>query len=295
METVIYVDVLLVINFIINYLLILGSGRLAGRQIKSTRLIVASLFGAFSSLVIFLPFMGTVLGGFFKLFVSITMVIIAFPYINAIQCLKDIFFLFAVSFIFAGSMLALWLLISPEKMLFYNGVVYFGINAVTLIGITTACYLVVEVLSRIYHRLRGEGEICRLIISCMGHTAEVRGLVDNGNRLIEPFSDIPVIVCWEKEISDVVPAQIKHYSDISACQEPLKQQIRLIPYHAVGKSGILPAYRPDSAIIILGGHTFNAMPVYIAVSPDRIGSSEYGAIVNPAVLNQKNEQACVHS
>ena len=55
MPLIIYVDVLIVLNFIVNYLLLAVSTRLSGGKASRLRLALAALIGAFFSLTIFLP------------------------------------------------------------------------------------------------------------------------------------------------------------------------------------------------------------------------------------------------
>jgi stage II sporulation protein GA (sporulation sigma-E factor processing peptidase) len=289
METAIYVDVLLAVNLVVNYLLLLGGGRLSGRVPRGPRLIAAALVGALSSLVIFWSPMGFWTGGLYKLSVSAAMVLIAFPAGGVRRFIIDLFFLFAVSFIFAGGMLAFWIFISPENMLIYNGVVYFGFDALTLIALTAVCYTAVEVLGRLRRRIRTGGEIGLLQIGAGGKVARVKVLMDNGSALAEPFSDIPVIVCWERPIAAVVPDQMRDLMEGRPYvpDDFAGLHIRLIPFRAVGKKGVLPAFRPDSAHLLLEGRRMDIMPVYIAVSADRIGTEVYHAVANPQILRQQ--------
>ena len=55
MEITVYADVLLAVNFLIDYLLLLFCARLSGRRIIRKRLLAGALVGALTSLVIFLP------------------------------------------------------------------------------------------------------------------------------------------------------------------------------------------------------------------------------------------------
>ena len=55
MEITVYADVLLAVNFLIDYLLLLFCARLSGRRMIRKRLLAGALVGALTSLVIFLP------------------------------------------------------------------------------------------------------------------------------------------------------------------------------------------------------------------------------------------------
>lgn len=149
MEQGVYVDVLLVMNYIINMLLIVCMGKLSGREPKRRRIVAAALFGAATSLTIFLPFMGVFLSILMKLVISAAIVLIAFSYINLRIFFKQLFLFFAVSFSFAGVMLGIWLAFSPKGMTYYNGVVYFDISSFLLIITTAVAYALLAIASRL--------------------------------------------------------------------------------------------------------------------------------------------------
>ena len=55
MKTVIYLDVLLLVNFLAGYFLLLGAGVLSGCSARLTRLLAASGLAALSALILFAP------------------------------------------------------------------------------------------------------------------------------------------------------------------------------------------------------------------------------------------------
>ena len=66
MQTVIYVDVLVVLNLIITYLLLLCTALALRQSPSALRLFFGSLLGGFSSLIILLPDLGWVIGFLLK-------------------------------------------------------------------------------------------------------------------------------------------------------------------------------------------------------------------------------------
>ena len=82
METAVYVDVLLVLNYIVNLLLVLCTAKLSGVLPVRRKIVAAALVGSLCSLTIFLPFMGFFYDVAAKALISALMVRVAFPYIS---------------------------------------------------------------------------------------------------------------------------------------------------------------------------------------------------------------------
>lgn len=55
MKTVIYLDVLLLINFLIAYFLLLAAGALSGQRARFRRMLLGSALAALSALILFAP------------------------------------------------------------------------------------------------------------------------------------------------------------------------------------------------------------------------------------------------
>ena len=58
--TVVYVDLLWLLNFVANHLLLLGAGRLAGAGLRRWRIALGAALGALYAVALFLPGMGIV-------------------------------------------------------------------------------------------------------------------------------------------------------------------------------------------------------------------------------------------
>lgn len=290
-ETKVYVDVLLVLNYIINMLLVLCTARLCGRKKIRKRIVAASIFGSMSALTIFLPFFGFVVSILTKLFFSSAMVLIAFPFENAKIFFKELFAFFASSFFFAGIMLAVWMGFSPSGMIYYNGIVYFDISSIMLLGTTILAYTVLVVA----HRLaRGNKLNCKKYdaeISLRGKSVKVRGLVDTGNSLVEPFSGTPVMVCYLSDIASIIPdcmwLYIQNGEFLSQNPPEGSLPVRLIPYRHVGGENMLAGFRCDRVVLSGDDGVYKVEDVYIAVSVQPVGQGDCNAILHPDLVGRQ--------
>lgn len=289
MTSVVYVDVLIVLNLMINYSILTAAAGLSGIRLSPLRTLTGAAVGALGALTIFFPGMGPLISSFAKLSICALMVLIASKSPSLWSFLKLLFTVFAVSFIFAGTMLAVYIWIGPKGMLFYNGIVYFGIRPIFLLILTAFSYLIVEVVSRLTRRRAPPGNFCKIRVIVGGRSASVHALLDSGNFLTEPFSGLPVVVCQYRDISSVAPDYILDYLSDNHGGEA-RAGIRLIPFHTVSGHGALPAFRPDRAQLVLNGRMHDTCDLYMAVTLDNLGDNEYSAIANPAILGHQFEK-----
>ena len=192
MEITVYADVLLAVNFLIDYLLLLFCARLSGRRIIRKRLLAGALVGALTSLVIFLPPLSFWPMTLLKAGIAVLMVRLAYPWLSWRVFFRDSFLFFTVSFLLAGICLGLWLGLGTAGVLCYNGVTYFDVSLGTLLLSMTAAYLVLTVYARF--RALPSGEQYTAFLSRGGRTLRLAAIRDSGNRLTEPFSGEPAAV-----------------------------------------------------------------------------------------------------
>ena len=295
METTLYADVLLVINYVVTALLLTGTAKLLGVQIPRRKVVGAALLGAVGSLAIFLPFMSffAMLG--YRVFLSAAIVMVALPWEGWGRFLRGWLTFFAVSFFFAGVMLGVWLLFSPGGMIYFNGVVYFNINPITLLVSTAAAYLLLGLIGRISRGGRLAGTKCKVNIKLGGKSCSLGALIDTGNSLYEPFSGLPVIVCPLAEVAAILPPGLVRAIRAGDLAEAARQaglRIRLVPYAVLGGKGTLPALRVDELIIRKEGQLYKAELCYMAISADRLGEGGGQAILNPDLIGRKLKMEC---
>ncbi|RGX56533.1 hypothetical protein DWV16_02640 [Anaerotruncus sp. AF02-27] len=267
----VYADVLVVVNYIINLLLLLASGKLLGLVMRRRRLFFAALLGAFGSLIIFLPYIGVWFQALYKLLLAAAMAATAFGARPWQRFLKALLMTFAVSFIFAGFLLAVSFFLAPAGMLFYNGVVYFDISALMLIFSTTAAYLLLSLLEKLFAGRTHEKKLYDVTVSVSGKTVSFKGLADTGSSLREPFSGAPVIVCDRELAGKVRPDESVSF--------------RVIPCLTVTGQGTLEGFHPDEVTIVGDGKQIKTSDVYIASSREPIGG-EYQALLNPQLVDR---------
>lgn len=125
---------------------------------------------------------------------------------------------------------------------------------------------------------------------CRGtRSAHLKGLLDSGNRLVQPVTARPVHIADFKEIkrllTDAETRELEHLLELTADEQP-SGKFMYIPYHSIGESGgVLPAMVLDSMYIKHGESAWSTRGVLIAVSKQAVSSGgEYQMILHPQIL-----------
>ncbi len=287
MKQTVYVDVLLAVNFFINYFLILSVGKIMRREVSRTRTCLSAAFGAVTALSIFLPQLGMIAGSIFKLTISAIMVLIAFKWQSARIFGRYFLVMCAVTFGFGGTMFALWIMVAPRGMYFRNGVTYFNVSPEFIVVVTILCYTVITVAGRICSSRERQSVRYNVTVCGNGRAVALSLVGDTGNMLNEPFSGYPVIVAKRNSVRKILPDNFEKFTgdyqiDVDSSHPP---NCRVIPYSSVGGSGILAAFLPDKIRLARDDGSHEIDKCYIAVS-DSLDCEEYDGIINPSIFEK---------
>lgn len=286
---VIYLDVLIAVNLFVTYFLLLSTALLLHQKPKRWRMVFGALLGGASSLMIFLEQLPWFIPVLAKVVLGIILVLIAFPWRGKGVFIKTASLFIAVNFLFAGVMMALWFFVAPVDMYYRNGVVYFNISALTLAISTVAAYLVVRFIGWILDRRVPKNTIKPIIISLNGKEVFLNAFDDSGNRLTDPFTGTPVIICEYEAIKPLLPEFLQPYFSNSGELPPLSEnwakRIRVVPYHVVGSDGVMRCFSPDRFQTV-GNKAAQEYRVFIGVSNSALSSGEYTALYNANLTNQ---------
>lgn len=118
----IYLDIILLENLCMNYIILFATGIVMKRNIKHTRIIIASLIGSVYAIIIYLNITKIASNIIMKIILSIIMVWLSFAEPKCKMLLRDVLMFYLISFVFGGCSFALIYFISPENVKINNGV-----------------------------------------------------------------------------------------------------------------------------------------------------------------------------
>lgn len=258
MRTV-YVDVLIVVNFMIDLMLILCVKRFLHIKARLWRIILSAVLGGLLSLTALLPPIPIVLNILLDITSAALLVFTAFGKTDFKSFIKRTAVLFSISFFFCGIMVFIYTAFKPKGMEVYNDVIYFNISPVLLIIFTLVCYYIMLIFQKFSKGSIGK-QLCTVKISSHKTDSEFTAMIDTGCDVKEPFSGEYVIIA-ERSCLDRIAA--------------LPHQKRVIPFDSLGGTGILEGFRADS-ILIDGREISNA--VYVGIC-DGVLKGDVKAIV----------------
>lgn len=292
MQTV-YVDILILTNFIVDYFLLLLCAKFIKAPIKRWRLFLSGFFAALSSLLIFAPEMPAILEIITKLLISLVVVLIAFGYKNPIRYIKSAVFFYASNVLFAGGALLLWSFFKTGNIVVRNGAVFYNISPVTLILTTAVVYILSLIVSKIISHRKNVGKEYTVTLKLLGKEVELVGIVDNGNMLSDTLSGSPVIVCDYRKIKPILTDEmikifkkqnfeLGFYEDI--INSGFSERFRVIPFDSLGDSGLMAALIIDGATLKSEQNEEEIKNVIMAVTHKKIAGGEFDVLLNPELI-----------
>lgn len=262
---IIYIDVLILTNFIFDTALLLLAGTLSGREIRPLKLLLGGVFGGIYSAFVFFPDLSFLSANIVKILASAAMVWLSFFPLKKAEFWRLIVNFYIVSFLLAGGLSALFFL-SGKPAVMSNGIYYFPM---TFLRLVTALLPLSAVLFYVWkkskNRLYSLDKYCFAQIGFGGKIVTVPAIIDSGCSLYDPYINRPVIIIDKSVFGDTFA------------------NFRLIPYKTIDSTNLLPAFTPDFCKIILSDREQN-VNCCIAVSSADLNSK---AIINPDVFINK--------
>lgn len=211
-----YIDLFFIFNVIMDYIIIMSTSILLKRRTSYIRMILSSLLGGISSLVLFTSLNKIVI----EIVSIVIMVLISFGYKGIRYLINNILYMYILSTLLGGIIYLFNIKVSNSMFLTYLIIIVISIEIMLLYikenkkmrSIYNNYYKV-----DIYFKDR---EKLSLI-----------GFVDTGNNLYDPYKKRPVIIVPNKYIKE--------------------DKYILVPYHTINGNGLLKCIKPD--IIFIDG------------------------------------------
>ena len=262
----VYWDVLVLENFVINFLILLVTAKLSRLRVSTLRLLAGSIIGAlYVGFIILQPDLEVYYTTIAKILLSMFIVAVTFSPRKVLQFIRTLAIFYISTFIFAGAAFA-FLFFRHQGGFVRNGIVcVFGQSqwSMLVFSIITVGIIVKIFLEVIQSRLTKENMLVHVKISFDNRAIDLSALIDTGNSLRDPLTNIPVMVVEFKALKELLPQEIKSIFD-GAQEDDLNyvttiiskskwfSRFRLIPFCSLGKeNGMLIGFKPD--FIEIGG------------------------------------------
>ena len=254
----IYADLVAMLNFLIDFLLFLGTNRLSGDPPGWKRAIPAAALGGIYSGTCLMPGLGFLAGGTWRLVFLALICTMAFG-------------LGTGSWRRWGLFLLLSMALGGMALLMESGGIRLPLLAA--VGLWLLCRLG-------FGGKPGSREYLPLEIRHGAITVRLTALRDSGNGLKDPLTGEQVLVIGPdaaERLTGLHPSQLRN--PLETMGKGIIRGLRLVPYHTVGQGGMLLAMRFQD--VTIGNRKTSAV---VAFAPERIGRGEgYQALTGGAI------------
>ena len=214
----IYIDVIFLLNMFLDFILLMSVSVILTRNAKIKRLILGSLIGGISMVLLFIS-LSSMVSLLFKLLLGLLMVIVTFGYKDIKYTFNNLFYLYTLSFSVGGVMYLLM-----EKG-YYN-------YLVLIIGFIVVLFMYIK-QTKNYQNSYANYYPVELYLKDKKYL--LTGFLDTGNKLYDSYKHRPVIII-DKKINYKL------------------EEVIYVPYASLNNESVLKCLKTDK--VIINNHIF---------------------------------------
>ena len=236
----IYLDLVVLLNFFFDFLLLYGTSKILKRRVPLKRLILGSIVASLSIFLLFIK-LNSVSLFLIKVGISIGIILITFGRGGFI---KNISYFYLLSIVLGGSLYLLNVSFTYKNqgiLFIHNGLSINFILLMIVSPIIIFCYVKEHILYKNTY-----GNIYEVLIIKNNKKYKLMGLLDTGNRLKDPYKGRSVILVN----NDIL----------------MEGDIVYVPYKALNTTGVIKCYKVDR-VIVEGREFSNCL---VGISKDKI-------------------------
>lgn len=226
----IYVDLIIFLNFMFDFILLLVTNIILKRGTSLKRIILGALVGSLTIVVLFIPFTTCTLF-FLKVLLSILIILITFGYKDLKYFLINLFYFYIVSIILGGFMYYLNIEFSYKNigMVFYHKGL--SINYIFIIIFSPIILLMYKRQMKLIKEINSLHYNVEVYVN--DKPLYLKGFMDTGNTLVDPITKRKVIITNSREFINIVKNNMYY----------------LVPYETVSSSNLIKCYKVDKIYI----------------------------------------------
>ncbi|MBQ9757881.1 MAG: sigma-E processing peptidase SpoIIGA [Clostridia bacterium] len=292
MKPIVYLDMLFLMNFLMDTLVLFGTAFLIKNSLHIWRIVLSASLSSLYSTVMFFPQISFLFSVAFKCIFLFFAVWIAFPANSLRTLLKNAVMFFATNLIFGG---IIFLLIfttdfgTSAHAFVSNGEIYFDISSKTLIFSIILAYLVIYSISYIKKQnLKILAKQVEITVYFDSSKITLKSLCDTGCTLRDPISNFPALIISQKAAKQLFPKLLLDAIKKNQIPPGFETKLRILPFSTLGNSlKIMYGIIPDKVFI----KNQEIKNVIVAISTtDFEKKSGFSGILNPDMLDFENNE-----
>lgn len=297
----IYLDVIWLLNFCFDALLLLLTAMILKRKIIKWRILLGAFIGSLLVLLVVSPFSAIGSHPVTKLLFSILIVGVAFGYNRFRYFIQGLLTFYFATFMIGGGMIGVHYFLEFDVQVFdgtiltqsngYGNPISWGF---VLLGFPILWYFSKNRIEEIETKQVFYDQIVTVKLTIEDVTLHLKGLVDSGNQLFDPITKSPVMILDTNKYEDLFPKTLIDQSknielltnETTTETHKWESRVRLIPYRGVGQEHqFLLALKPDQITIFQGNEENIVKKGLVALNHTTLSTDgEYDCIIHPKML-----------
>ena len=265
----IYVDLLILSNFILDYCVITYTGIITKDDFKIWRIVLASIFAVIGLVLIFIP--NVILFYILRFVWSLIIVLIAFKIVTFKRYMIKLIVFYLLNYIMAG------ILISFSFQYSRLGVVV-DLKNITTWYLLFISFLFAVIITYIYkviieNQILIKNNILDIMFKVFNTEFYAKGFVDTGNFVCTPIEDIPIVFVDKQLIGDV-------FDEDRVVDENIPKTY--INYRTINGHKKTLAFKPECFAIIVNNKAIYK-DVFIVLLEESL-NEDFHCLLNPKLL-----------
>ena len=261
-KTVVYLDVLLLTNFLTAYLLLLAAGALSGQRAPFARMLAGSALAALSALILFAPEQPYPVQVAYKAATALGITAAAFGWRSRRRLVTAACWYAALNIALAGAVLLVILRTGTRVADTANLTVYLRVSPLLLLALSGACCAAVELGLRIFTRREAPTKTAGLELELCGQPVRLRAALDTGCHLPDAVNTF--LDQW--------------FAGATGADPPPGTRLRLVPCGTAAEKSLLPGFALQGIGLITENGVLGLGRSAVVFAPRSFGSTAYEAL-----------------
>lgn len=190
---VIYIEQVLIDNFIINLFIILSLKAILRAKIKKINIVLASLLGSVIALILPLFHFNLIINSLIKILLSLVMVIILKRFTKFKEYLLYYLTFLLLTFVFGGA--CLFILMSFDKSFKINNYSTYSLPLGVIVVIIFFIFIIIKnIFKNFYSRKKINNFVYKVVVENNEEKDEILGFLDSGNTLVDKLTGKPITI-----------------------------------------------------------------------------------------------------
>ncbi len=200
---IIYIEQVLIDNFIINFFIILTLKAILKAKINKINMVLSSLLGSVVALLLPLFGFNLIINSLVKILLSLVMVIILKKFVKFKEyILYYLTFLF-ITFLYGGA--CLFILMYFDKNFKINNFTTYSLPLGVIVLIAFFIMIVIKnIFKNFYNRKKINNYVYKIVIENNAEKDELLGFLDSGNTLVDSLTGKPITVVNYSSLKNVL-------------------------------------------------------------------------------------------